>query len=368
MILIMKEKYLNIIGIMSGTSLDGIDISLVKTNGIKLVGKNNFYFEYKKSLKNILYHYTLNFNKVVFNTKLKKKLEFIITLAHKQALKKSGFLNAANFIGFHGQTFLHIPKKKSYQLGDPKLLAKSVNKIIVSNFRENDIKNGGQGAPLAPIYHKYLIKKLKCRLPTCFLNIGGISNITYWDGKDLIGFDTGPGNNLMDDYCRLFCKISFDKGGIIASKGIANQRLLEKFMSNKFFTLKYPKSLDKNQFSQEFELLLSTKLSIKNSLKTLCDFTVDSIISSLKVLPNLPKNIIISGGGGKNLYLVSELKRKIDINFIKIEDFGHSIEFIESELIAYITARSIMSIPITFPNTTGVKQPLTGGKIFNPLL
>ena len=185
---------------MTGTSMDGIDISLVKTNGIVLKRLNkNFYYKYSSETKKILD----DILKTDININLKKKniLDEFITNEHYLALKDLDIVQNCDLIGFHGQTIYHNPKKKvSIQLGDPRKLAKLLNKDVIFNYRSDDIECGGQGAPLAPIYHKFIVESLKLELPCCILNIGGISNITYWDGKELIGFDTGPGNALMDDY------------------------------------------------------------------------------------------------------------------------------------------------------------------------
>ena len=202
---------------MSGTSMDGIDISLVQSNGLQLKRLNKNYFykynsETKKKLLNILKA------DLSFNLKRKEYLDNIITNEHYFALKDLDILDNCDLIGFHGQTLFHDPKNKiSIQLGNPKKLAQMLNKNVIFDFRSKDLSLGGQGAPIAPIYHKFIIETLDIELPCCFLNIGGVSNLTYWDGDTLLGFDTGPGNALMDDFMSSTLNKDYDKDGILAS-------------------------------------------------------------------------------------------------------------------------------------------------------
>ena len=369
MVQIKKDKFLNIIGLMSGTSLDGIDVSLVKSNGKELLSsKKNYYFKYKNNVTEVLKRVLENYKNILGNEDLKNKLDNFITHLHLKAIIQSGFLNKSDYIGFHGQTIFHEPKVKSIQLGNPQMLANLLKKIVVFDFRSNDIFNNGQGAPLAPIYHKMIIQKNKIILPSCFLNIGGISNISYWDGKSLIGFDTGPGNNLMDNYIQLMTNNKFDLNGEIASKGKVNKTLLKKFLSNKYFQKPFPKSLDKYFFNNEFNSFKKIDIKLTDAMSTLAEITISSIVDSFKLFPKFPKSMIIAGGGYKNKYLINRLKEKINISFYDLNEFNHDPDFIESELIAFLAARTIRKTPITFPKTTGVKKPLNGGKVFNPIL
>ena len=364
MLKIKKDKFLNIIGLMSGTSLDGIDISLVKTNGNELFSLNkNYYFKYNDTQKQILKKITLNYKKYLRNLEMKIRADNYISALHLRAIKKSGYLKQAEIIGFHGQTIFHDPRILSCQLGNPKILSKRLKKDIVYNFREKDIINDGQGAPLAPIYHKYLISKYKLELPSCVLNIGGISNLSYWDGKKLIGFDTGPGNSLMDDYIQLFTNFNFDQNGILASKGKVNTKILQLFMNNNFFKKSYPKSLDKFYFKKEFKKLIDKKISLEDALCTLLEITLNSILNSFKILPSYPRSLIICGGGKKNTYLISQIKEKSCINIFDLDYFKHNSDFVEAELIAFLAARFIFKLPSTFPLTTGVQKPIITGEI-----
>ena len=282
---------------MTGTSMDGIDISLVKTNGIDLKRLNkNFYYRYSSKTKTIL-NDVLKKN-VNINLKQKNFLDEFITKEHYLALKNLDIVQNCDLIGFHGQTIYHNPKKKiSIQLGDPLKLAKLLNKDIIFNYRSDDILSGGQGAPLAPIYHKFIIEELKLETPCCILNIGGISNLTYWDGKELVGFDTGPGNALMDDYMSNIFNQNFDRDGSTASKGIPIEEEIKKMLQHDFFKTPPPKSLDRQEFIPQYKELIKKKYSVHDIMATLTEFTVETIATSFKLVPKKIKSILITGGG-----------------------------------------------------------------------
>lgn len=363
----MKYDFLNVIGMMTGTSMDGIDISLVQTNGLDLNRLNrNYFYEYsfftKKKLISILKE------DIDFNLKRKKFLDDFITHEHYLALKDLDIVNVCDLIGFHGQTIYHNPKNKtSIQLGNPNKLAKLLKKDVIFDFRSNDIKKGGQGAPLAPIYHKFIIESLNLGLPSCIINIGGVSNLTYWDGENLIGFDTGPGNALIDEYSSTMFNKSFDKKGYIASKGSPIKEEVKKFLQIDYFKKEPPKSLDKLSFLISYNELIKKKYSAYDIMATLVEFTSESIVTSFNKLPKKVDNVIITGGGYKNIYLMSRLKNRLKLNFLDENELGLKFDFLEAELIAYLSARSVYNIPITYPSTTGVSKPLSGGVLYRNL-
>ena len=359
----MKFDYLNIIGLMTGTSMDGIDISLVKTNGYDLKRLNkNYFYKYSNETNKFLLE-ILN-EDVSINLKKKKLLDDIITEEHFKAIKDLNIIKKSDLIGFHGQTIYHNPNIKcSIQLGNPLMLAKMCNKNVVFDFRSKDIKMGGQGAPIAPIYHKYIIEDLGLELPSCFLNIGGVANLTYWDGNQLIGFDTGPGNALMDNYISTISNKRFDKDGVLASKGIPDKKIIKSFLHHDFFKKPPPKSLDKHSFIGFYDELLKKKYSNADIMATLAEFTVESIVSSLLFLPQTVNSILITGGGYRNIHLMNRLKERLKLKFLNEEQLGIEFDYIESELIAYLSARSVYNLPITFPSTTGVSRPSSGGKL-----
>lgn len=352
---------------MTGTSMDGIDISLVQTNGLKLKRLNeNYFYQYsndtKKKLRNILKE------SIDFNLKRKKILDDFITNEHYLALKDLDIVKKCDLIGFHGQTIYHNPEQKiSVQLGDPENLSRLLNKNVIFDFRSNDLLFGGQGAPLAPIYHKYIIEKSSLTLPTCILNIGGVSNITFWDGNQLIAFDTGPGNALMDDYMLAKYNKNFDENGIVASSGHPIKEEIRKFLKNTFLKKIPPKSLDREAFLDTYNKLIKKNYSFRNTMSTLAEFTVETVAAGIELLPKKVNNILVTGGGCKNIHLMNRLKERLKINFIYETQLGLNFDYIESELIAYLSARSIYKLPFTYPSTTGVQKPLSGGKLYENL-
>ena len=349
---------------MTGTSMDGIDISMVRTNGIKLERLNeNYFYKYNDKTKDFLLRIVNDDIKV--NLERKKILDKIVTEEHYLAINKLNILKKSDLIGFHGQTIYHNPKNKvSLQLGDPKKLAQMLNKNVIFDFRTKDIELGGEGAPLAPIYHKFIIESLNLELPSAILNIGGIANLTFWDGKTLLGFDTGPGNALMDQYIKKTYNEYYDKDGKLASLGIPNKDFINKFINHSFFFKSPPKSIDRNFFKTFYDELLDSNLSIPNKMATLAEFTVETINIGFNLIPQKVKNILITGGGYRNAYLMERLKRKLNINIINEYEVDFEFDYIESELIAFLAGRSFYKLPITFPSTTGCSKASSGGKLY----
>jgi anhydro-N-acetylmuramic acid kinase len=354
---------------MSGTSIDGIDCSLIYTDG-QNVNRTNFnsITPYSKKTKIFLQKAYENPIKFIQDQHDVTTLSTLITIDHAEVIKK--IIKKSNvmplIVGFHGQTILHIPSKKSIQLGCGILLSKLINNNIVYNFRSNDIKFGGQGAPIAPIYHQKIIEKLNLELPSVIINIGGISNLTYWDGEKLIGFDTGPGNNLMDYFMKIKFKKPYDNLGKIASKGQINFNLTKSFQRNIFFKKKPPKSLERQDLLKNKYLRNIMLLDEKDCMATLCNLTADTIKNSFNFLPLTPKNTIIVGGGQKNNHLINLIKKtSISNNIITGDEAGLPSDFIESELIAFLAARKYYSLPSTFPSTTGVKKNTILGDLIN---
>lgn len=362
-----KNKYISALGLMSGTSMDGIDGSIIISNGIevkenRVSNKTN----YSNTTIKLLFAALNNISEFLNDNDTQQELSYKVTIDHAVAAKnlidQSSII--PDVVGFHGQTILHSPQqKKTLQLGDGKLLSQLLKTNVVSQFRENDIFHGGEGAPIAPIYHKMLIKNYNLNLPACIINIGGISNITYFDGIELIGFDTGPGNGLMDSYMQKYLKSNYDYNGQLSSTGSIDWDLVKKFTSNNYFSRLYPKSLDRNDFQTIYSLLQSKQLSHADSMATLAEFTVASIDISIKTFSKKPKNIVLVGGGTKNKNLVKKLKKLFGNTLILSEEIGFSSLIVEAELIGYLAVRKLYSLPITFPKTTGVYKPLVGGKI-----
>lgn len=364
------QKSYSIIGLMSGTSMDGIDASFVRTNGVTLERLGiDFFQKYSKETSQALSIASEKPKQFLSDIKNLERINLLITRDHYNIVKKMIYNKNIypDYIGFHGQTLFHNAQQNiSIQLGNPQLLANTLGIGVISNFRENDIKHKGQGAPLAPVYHKFLIQSLGLDLPSCFLNIGGIANLTYYDDNNLIGFDTGPGNVLIDKYCQTFLNLNFDNDGELGRQGTVNQILLNKFMKNSFFKKNFPKSLDKLDFENISNEIRNYNMKDFDIIATLTEMTVISIKISIKMLPHTPLNLIISGGGQNNNYLTDRLKENFNFTVKTANEVGLPGDYLEAELIAFLTARNLNELPYTFPKTTGVKSPLLGGTKFTP--
>jgi anhydro-N-acetylmuramic acid kinase len=358
------------IGLMSGTSSDGIDASIIKSDGeneVHFIG--NFFLAYEENVKikirslkeKINLISDLNKNKLEIAT-----LEREITLLHAKTVdlitKKNKIdKSKIDLIGFHGHTIFHnFAEKKTIQIGDGKLLAQLTNSNVVNNFRENDINNGGQGAPLVPIFHKLLQNKLDLKKPILIVNIGGISNVTYiGQEKEIVSLDTGPGNCLIDKILQLKSKNKkqFDKNGAIAFSGSIDKNILESYLNDPYYDSLPPKSLDINDFS----ISPLRSLSLEDSVSTLSELTALTIVNSLSFFSVKPKKIILCGGGRKNKYIFERIKQLSNIPTNNIDEYNINGDFIESQAFAYLAIRSFLKKHISFPETTGVSRPSTGG-------
>jgi anhydro-N-acetylmuramic acid kinase len=370
------EKIYTSLGLMSGTSMDGIDASIIKSNGEdKYEVIFDQYFEYDKEIYLELANIRNKINSskdLEINSIALTEIEKKITLFHASACKKIIEDHSSNIdlIGFHGQTIFHNANEKiSKQLGDAKLLSELLKKKIVYNFRKNDILNGGQGAPLAPIFHNLLIKKKKISLPACILNIGGISNITIISSEklsELKSYDIGPGNCLLDEWIRKNSKERYDKDGELAHAGKTNEIILNQAIDN-FNNIKKTKKLSFDV--KDFDLSFVRGLSLKDGLSTLSDFTAtiiyQAIFNSINLDINKKLNILICGGGRKNLSLINRIKDKLPayIKLSLIDDYKINGDFVESQAFAYLAIRSYLNKIISFPKTTNVKIPCSGGDL-----
>ncbi len=364
-----QNKELIVAGMMSGTSADGIDIAIISTDG------NNISKIYKPLFKK----YPSTLRKEILD--LSKQLDDIpkmleianqITMLHVQAFEDSLKLNKiakskVDLIGFHGQTIYHNPQQEiSLQIGNAPLLASETGIDVVAHLRDNDIANGGEGAPIVPIYHKAIMNDTE--LPIAIFNIGGVSNITALYKNNIFAGDIGPGNALLDDWIKNRIKKDYDKNGEIAHMGNIHKEIVEKYVAqHKFFNTPLPKSLDRNEFNdftKEIKLLTT-----EDGAATLACLTATSISYSLKILPKKISKIILTGGGRKNLFICQLLENDFKLKVINIDECklnGHKLDgdFIEAEAMAFIAARSFYKLPYTFPNTTGVKEAISGGVVY----
>jgi anhydro-N-acetylmuramic acid kinase len=358
-------KLLPVLGLMSGTSMDGIDGTILFTDGNNFERSSyNSITPYKKQTKLLLTQAYQNPLKFINNKSKMKILTNLVTIDHARAVKKlmSSFNKKIELVGFHGQTIFHDPiKKYSIQIGDGLLLSRLVKSDVIYQFRKGDLNAGGQGAPIAPVYHQSIIKKLSLSLPAIIINIGGISNLTYWDGKNLIGFDTGPGNNLMDKYLQDNLSMPFDFNGDIAKSGKPDLKIAEGYCNLKFYQTPFPKSLDRLNLFQNPYYNKVLNLKNKDAVSTLCYITLKSIQKSFKLLPFTPKVTIITGGGSNNMFLVNLLKNNIPGKVLTAAEVNIPGDYMEAELISYLAARQINNFPSTFPSTTGSSKPIVCG-------
>ena len=377
----MSKSYYSL-GLMSGTSMDGVDASIIQSDGeTKYKVILDKYFKYPQPIYNNLTKFR---GKIKSSKDLKKfskelkNIEKVITLFHAKAvneiLKKTKI--KVDFIGFHGQTIYHNEKEKiSKQLGDGKILSQLSKKIVVYNFRENDLKNGGGGAPLAPIFHKLIVSQSKIRQPVLILNLGGIANWTFLgksdDGKDLHSADLGPGNCLIDQWMKKKSKKNYDKDGFTAKSGKINKSLLNKAIDDhmdKFISEEQVKDYyhDRSYDINDFDFSFVFGLSLEDGAATLTEYTAFIISEFINGMPTNLRRVIVCGGGRKNKFLLQRISKKLKYSIQPIDNFGIDGDFIESQAFAYLAIRSYLKLPISFPETTGVNIPCVGGKISIP--
>jgi len=367
-------KIFTALGLMSGTSGDGVDASLISSDGINQYSEIiNRYFRYDQKIYENLHNLRAKILKpedLQKNTNEINNLEKEITLFHAKVVIEILDLikKKVDFIGFHGQTIYHNSLEKiSTQIGDGNLLSQLTKKTVVYDFRQNDIKNGGEGAPLAPVFHRLIVKQKKIELPVCILNIGGIANVTAIDEYDKNSFlsrDLGPGNCLIDEWVRKNTKSKFDNNGEIAKKGKTNDLILNQALDN------FDNRPNQNVLSfdtKDFSLGFVRGLNLEDGAATLTDFTGKIIgaglFSFLSEARDKLWKILVCGGGRKNITLIERIKSRTLKNLViqSIDDYDIDGDFVESQAFAYLAIRSYLGLPISFPNTTGCKKPITGG-------
>ncbi|MBV9530076.1 MAG: anhydro-N-acetylmuramic acid kinase [Bradyrhizobium sp.] len=365
---------LTTIGLMSGTSLDGVDIALIETDGVRVeaFGPCGYrsYTEPERQLLRQALAEAPQLARREARPGVLREAERTVTAAHAQAIK--AFMSQhgiapeqVDIVGFHGQTVLHRPERKmTVQIGDAAVLAKAIHIPVMHDFRAADIAAGGQGAPFVPVYHRALTQSLERESPIVVVNVGGISNITYIDGADtLIACDTGPGNALLDDFMHRVTGQAFDCDGRMASQGRADHAWIAHALQHPFFTKKPPKSLDRNDFAH-FEL---SDIAPADGAATLTAFTASAIATVVPLLPKPPKSWIVSGGGARNLTLMRLLRERLAPARIEAADvLGWSADAIEAQAFGFLAARSLKGLPLSYPATTGVPMPTTGGIISRP--
>ncbi len=372
----MKKEYISL-GLMSGTSSDGIDASIIRSNGEISQKKKIFeiledqYFEYDRKFIDKILNLRDKINNLSDLEKFKEEIKTVereLTIFHVKAVNSMKKRTNIDLIGFHGHTIYHnYEEKTSVQIGDPNLLSQLTKKNVVYNFRENDLKNGGQGAPLAPIFHIAIANQLNFKSPWIILNIGGISNFTYYDNeKDFFtASDIGPGNCLIDEWIRKYSDLKLDKDGLIARSGEVHKQILQDILERDLI-----KTNQKSFDIKDFDLGFARGLSLEDGAATITEYTVENIcwrlINEINMYDNKKTKLILSGGGRKNKFIFEKIKDKLKCDVVAIDEFNINGDFIESQAFAFLSIRSANGLPISFKWMTGCeKESCLGGEIIN---
>jgi len=359
---------------MSGTSLDGVDVAMIETDGrrVKSLGPSGYraYTDLERGLLRQALSEAVNLSQRDARPGILREAERAVTLAHAEAV--AAFFaqhriscQDIDIVGFHGQTVLHRPAQKmTVQIGDASALAKAIHIPVMHDFRAADVAAGGQGAPLVPVYHRALAQSLEREGPIVVVNIGGVSNITYIDGSDvLIACDTGPGNALLDDY--MFRKMGqpFDCEGRMAAQGVVDVPWVIRALEHPFFALPPPKSLDRNDFAS----LVLREMPPADGAATLTAFTAEAIARIVPLLPKEPRSWIVAGGGARNLTMLRMLRERLAPATVEAAGtLGWSADAIEAQAFGFLAVRGMKGLPLSYPATTGVPIPMTGGVIARP--
>jgi anhydro-N-acetylmuramic acid kinase len=352
------------IGVISGTSMDGIDVSLVDTDGDALVtpgpGRT---FAYPEDLRRRLQD--LIAEPARAQSEPLEELDRAVTEAHVAAIRRfMGETGIAaedvGLIGFHGQTVYHRPEIRfTRQLGNGARVARDLGIDTVDRFRHADVASGGEGAPFVPLYHRALASRLDH--PVMILNLGGVGNVTYIDGDTVIAFDTGPASALLDDFVLRRRGLSFDENGQLAASGTADKALVAEFMQNPFFDRPAPKSLDRQDFHARAKGVEA--LSDADGAATLAEFTVESVVASLRHVPRRPLRWLATGGGRRNTHFMRRLRERLGVSVDPVEAVGWDGDFLEAQAFGYLAVRSSKGLPLSLPTTTGVPHPMPGGEL-----
>jgi anhydro-N-acetylmuramic acid kinase len=363
------------IGLMSGTSLDGVDVALIETDGERIASFGpTGYRPYADGEQALLRQALVEGAALTDRTArpgVLAEADAFVTRVHAETVE--AFLRAEDIdksgiaiVGFHGQTVLHKPSARlTVQIGDGAALARRLGLPVSYDFRAADVAAGGQGAPLVPAFHQALARDLDRPHPVAVLNVGGVANVTFVDGGDPVACDTGPGNALIDDFMRARTGAPLDRDGDQAARGRADEEFVARVLESGFFNLPCPKSLDRNAFA--FANIGLPDFSIADGAATLSALTAASVARIVAHLPAAPRAWIVAGGGARNPTLMRMLAGRLKPASVETADaVGWSSQSIEAQAFAYLAVRTLNGLPITFPTTTGVKQPMRGGILAAP--
>jgi anhydro-N-acetylmuramic acid kinase len=357
------------IGLMSGTSLDGVDVALIRTDGrhVQSFGPSGYrpYSEAERGVLRQALAEAVDLPQRDARPGILGEAERVVTTAHAEAIAAFTAQNHiaredVDIVGFHGQTVLHRPAQRlTVQIGDAGALARAIHMPVMHDFRAADVAAGGQGAPFVPVYHRALAQSLGRAGPVVVVNIGGVSNITYIDGDDvLIACDTGPGNALLDDFMFRTTGQPFDCEGRLAAQGAVDEAWVARGLQQPFFALPPPKSLDRNDFAG----LALGDAAPADGAATLTAFTAAAIASIAPLLPKRPQGWIVAGGGARNHTMLRMLRERLAPATVETADaLGWSADAMEAQAFGFLAARGLKGLPLSYPTTTGVPIPMTGG-------
>jgi anhydro-N-acetylmuramic acid kinase len=371
---IIGMSKLRAIGLMSGTSMDGVDVAIVETDGETALtaGATGFlaYSDADRHLLRTAVADAINIDDRCARPGSLAAAEAMIVQRHIEAVENLFSVEkidrrSIDLVGFHGQTILHRPEQRlTVQLGDGKALAQALRIAVAYDFRAADVEAGGQGAPLVPVYHRALVAAAGLADAVVVINIGGVANLTFlMQDDDPIACDTGPGNALIDDLMLARTGAAVDRDGAAAAAGQADETILKQLLSAPYFDRPMPKSLDRNDFSNEPVMHLSTQ----DAAATLTAFTAASIARAFAHLPAAPNLAVVCGGGAHNPILMRELSDRLPCGVVTAASLGWSGDAVEAQAFAYLAVRKLKNLPITFPTTTGVARPLEGGVMVVPI-
>jgi anhydro-N-acetylmuramic acid kinase len=360
---------------MSGTSLDGVDVALLETDGERITGFGPTGYRPYAGVEQALLRQALQegagLRDRVARPGVLAKAEAFVTRVHAETVE--AFLAAEHIdkadvaiVGFHGQTVLHRPQTRlTVQIGDGAALARRLRIPVAYDFRAADVAAGGQGAPLVPVFHQALARDLDRPHPIAVLNVGGVANVTFVGGGDPIACDTGPGNALIDDFMRARTGAPLDRDGDQAARGRVDEVFIARVLSDRFFDWPCPKSLDRNAFA--FANIGLPDFSVADGAATLSALTAAAVARIVPHLPAPPRAWIVAGGGARNPTLMRMLAERLAPATVETADaVGWSSQSIEAQAFAYLAVRTRNGLPITFPATTGVAEPMQGGVIAQP--
>jgi anhydro-N-acetylmuramic acid kinase len=366
---------LQAIGLMSGTSLDGVDVALIETDGERIArfGPTGYrpYSEAERDLLREALAQGVTLTDHWQRPGILKEAEAFATSVHAETMEaflEKEQIDRANIavVGFHGQTVLHRPQVRlTVQIGDGQALAARLGMPVAYDFRAADVGVGGQGAPLVPVFHQALARDLSYPHPIAVLNVGGVANVTWVDGGDPIACDTGPGNALIDDFMRARTGAPLDRDGDQAARGRVDEAFIAHVLTHPFFDLRCPKSLDRNAFA--FANIGLPDFSVADGAATLSALTAASVARVMPHLPAPPKTWIVAGGGARNPTLMRMLAERLAPATVQTADaVGWISQSLEAQAFAYLAVRTLNGLPITFPQTTGAPKPLCGGVVVKP--